>query len=121
MRPIHWIAVIVGVAGAVIGVRAMLTTPPERTAPAVEHSPDADPAQQTGPRKPQIELLGGPATAEAAGDAPISGEVQGDAKSAADRRRERLGEVLGNVQNSPVYVEGVDGPAPESAPVRRPR
>ena len=121
MRPIHWAAVVVGLAATVWGVKLMLSDPPARSEPAPLAAPGGGGAAPDAPRGAQVELLDGPPLRKTADDdRSAMGGLRPSAAVEAERRRHALAEVLQNLDNSPVYVEGVDGPAPETAP-KRPR
>ena len=111
MRPLHWIAVIVGLGAAAWGATMFFGPPPaveDGSAPAGPASPGSD---ENLPKGSQIQLLGGPPTRNDEAGGGALGTVRSAAEVEADRRKEQLAEVLKNLDGAPIYVEGVDGPA----------
>lgn len=114
MRRLHLVAVVAGLAAAVIGVRLLLGGGTPRSADR-----DGDPGAAQGgaagdaPRRSQIELLDGPPTRPDTTVAPQMGALRTPQELEAERRAQGLRETLSNLQGAPVYVEGVDGPAPQ--------
>lgn len=71
-----------------------------------------------GTGRPQVRFEG---TARQVSDPRPKGhssEVQTPAQLDALRRMESLRHVLDNLEGEPVYVEGIDGPAPDKRPKR---
>ena len=120
MRPLHWIAVIVGLGAAAWGAKMFFGPPPaadDGSVPAGHASPGSG---EEAPKGSQIQLLGGPQTRKDEAEGAALGTVRSAAEVEADRRKEQLAEVLKNLEGAPIYVEGVDGPAePDPKPPQR--
>lgn len=108
MTPLRWILVLAAAAGLAWAVASMLPGDPQ-DAPASGAAGGPDAVAAPAARGPQIELLGGPPTRDAESAVRSMGNLERDSTLRAEQRRERLREVLGNLENSAVWVEGVDG------------
>jgi hypothetical protein len=97
-----WVLVLAGAVCGIAGLKMMKAPPPqeETLPPAVE--PDAEPSGQ-------VTMLDGPET-EAPPATPTGSPLRADE---AERRSGTLAEVLAPLENSAVYVEGVDDPRPD--------
>jgi hypothetical protein len=69
-----------------------------------------------GTGQAQVQFEDAPRTVAQPAVVQEGAEVRSPRKAASERRMEELKRVLANIDNEPVYVEGVDGPAPAKAP-----
>ena len=61
----------------------------------------------------QVAIDRGPATTVPPQGDHVSRETLTPQQAEAERRLQDLKKVLGNIEGEPIYVEGIDGPAPE--------
>jgi hypothetical protein len=102
-----------GIVAAALVARALFGEP-NRPARGGARAPAASPAraEARAVRGPQVQLLGGPRTRDADAGERRTGDVTSAAHLEADRRQADLNEVLRRLDGAPVWVEGIDGPAP---------
>lgn len=117
---------VVAAACAALGVRWALESRKERaetdpggtqlvTAPRPSRRPGAL-GGYNGSGESQVRLEGEANTVARPARPKGAGEIRSPLEAAGQRRAEELRRVLSNIDNEPVYVEGVDGPAPDKKP-----
>ncbi|MCE9638033.1 MAG: hypothetical protein K8T90_20215 [Planctomycetes bacterium] len=130
MRLIHTVAVVVGLAAAVWGVRMLVADPVPL--PSSGGLPDGAPtgsvrevlldADGAPMPTPQVTMLDGPGVNDKAPNPDDAPQAEGSTLRTIrnESRRAQVEEVLKNLDGAAVWVEGVDGVVP-TPPARRQR
>lgn len=95
------------------------TAPVEASVPGIGGSVGPAKGGYRGTGRSQIAFEGNVKLAAAETVRRDTNEVKSPLEMEGDHREAELARVLANIENEPVYVEGVDGPAPSKTPKRK--